>query len=318
MQMWVRHARTATSHLSAKKARNLATNELEFRMKRTVLRSLPYSIKIETSAACHLRCPGCELGSDPARKHTKKMIMSLDLFKHVIDSLSDVLIVVSLSRIGEPLLNPLLNKMIAYCHDRNIGTQFPSSLSVKLSDEQLGRMIASGLDHLIVSIDGTTQEVYQEYRRGGNLGLVLKNVSTLMKVRERLGTSRPRIEFKFIVFEHNKHQLSDAKRLASDMGFDRFIAVLDNDAPAAVATMESVRTSNLCRKQPCFWPWNSMTIAWDGTAYLCCNRPVTMGTVNRSSIRSIWNNERYRSVRSFFRTQEPDKWSQSCLTCMQF
>jgi radical SAM protein with 4Fe4S-binding SPASM domain len=216
------------------------------------------------------------------------------------------------------MLNPELVQMIAYCKERNIGTEFPTTLSVKLTDEQIEQIILSGLDHLIVSIDGTTQEVYEEYRRGASLERVLENVSRLLAARQALSSKVPFIEFKFVLFDHNRHQLEDARDLARRLKFDKFSVVRDTASPVTRHVLKEARLRNLAERRACFWPWSSMVIRWDGTVRSCCTTRVDMGNAFETPIAEIWNSEGYQRLRSFFRTHESDEWSRTCKTCMEF
>lgn len=311
-----RHFRNSIRHATCKKLINVVINEIEFRNKKTVLSSVPYFIKIEPTPNCHLKCPQCQHGKKESKnKENKKMVLSLDNFKKIIDPFADKLFGVSLSHRGEPLLNPFIFQIIAYCHKKNIGTSFPTSFSVKLSHEQIEQIVICGLDHLIVSIDGVTQNIYEKYRRGGNLNLVFENVSALIDAKKRLNSKTPFIEFKFILFQHNHHQLSSAEKISHKMGFDKFTAVLDNSSPSLNDKRNQVKTKKNTEKKPCFWPWNSMVIYWDGTVSSCCARHFNMGNVFESSINSIWNNEMYEKLRSSFTEQKSNEWqfcSQKC------
>jgi radical SAM protein with 4Fe4S-binding SPASM domain len=317
-QMLVRHVHTVRKHATPKRLANLITNEMEFKMKKPVLRSLPYAAKIEASAFCHLKCAWCSFGQGEGGTHTRDMMMPLDRFKQLIDSLSDSLMIASLSRVGEALLHPDITKMIAYCTEKNIGTEFPTTFSVKMDENRIEELVTGGLDHLIVSIDGTTQDVYETYRKGASLDRVLKNVSMLLKTRERLKSKDPLLEFKFIIFDHNRHQLKDAEKLAGDLGFDKFSTVLDNSSQRTMQHMRDVRESHLSKKQACYWLWNTLIVAWDGTVYPCCNREVVMGNVFETDLRALWNNEKFQKMRRFFKTHEIDDDTRVCFRCMQF
>lgn len=301
--------RTSISHSTSKKFSNLVVNETEFKTKKIILSSTPYFIKVESTPNCFLKCPKCYHGKGELKnKDNEKMILTLDNFKKIIDPFADNIFGVNLSHRGEPLLNPYLFQIIAYCHERNIGTIFPTSFSMKLSQEQLEQIVTCGLDHLIVSIDGITQDVYEKYRRGGDLNLVLKNASTLINIKNKLNSKTPFVEFKFILFDHNSHQLKDAEKLSIRMGFDKFTVVLDNSSPDLAKIQNQIKTKKSAKKKPCYWPWNSMVIYWDGTVSPCCGGHYKMGNAFETPINSIWNNERYQELRSSFTEQKSDEW----------
>lgn len=318
LEMAARHFRNVSRHMTRRKLANMIRNEIEFRKKRTVLTSLPYFIKVEPSPFCHLRCPGCEHGRSGSGRYSMEMMLTLEGFKKIVEPLMNAVLGVSLSFRGEPLLNPHITDIIAYCRENNIGTEFPTNLSMKLSRERIEELVLSGLDHMIVSIDGITQEVYEKYRAGGSLELVLKNASSLIDAKRRLKSKLPLIEFKYILFEHNLHQKEEAEKLSGNMGFDKFSVVLDNASEASREAMDLVSSANIDRKKPCYWAWNSMTVTWDGTVCACCKKIIEMGNAFETPVNLIWNNERYQRLRSFFATLTPDEISNACMTCMEF
>ena len=313
-----RHYRNVISHITAKKLVNLAHNEVELRSKKLTLSSLPYFIKIEVSGSCQLRCPGCVLGAAETGRYNPDAMLSLEGLKIIIDQLSDVLMGVNMCLLGEPMLNPDLPALISYCNEKNVGSVFPTNLSVKLSRSDIEDLVSSGLDHMIVSIDGTTQEAYEKYRRGGNLELVLENSSALIAKKKGLRSRRPFMEFKFILFDHNRGQLDEARELSEAMGFDRFSVVWDNASPETAATLKRARSRNLAKRRACFWPWSSVVFRWDGTVWPCCSNRSVMGNIFEQDFAVIWNSESYRRLRRFHRTHEPADVARMCAHCMHF
>ena len=116
-------------------------------------------------------------------------------------------------------LNPEFLAMVRYAANKKIYTA-TSTNGHYLTDENARRTIESGLDRLIISIDGTTQEVYEQYRVGGNLQKVLEGTKRVVEWKKKLQSSTPFIIFQFLVVKPNEHQLEEAKQLAADMGVD--------------------------------------------------------------------------------------------------
>jgi hypothetical protein len=75
-------------------------------------------------------------------------------------------------------------------------------------------MVSSGLSHLILSINGITPEVYESYRRGGNLSLVVSSVRKLVKERHRQRRQNPIIELQFIPNGFSSESLLECQREA--------------------------------------------------------------------------------------------------------
>src|SRR5687767_1639399 len=109
--------------------------------------------------------------------------------------------------------------MVQYASKKAIYTA-TSTNAHYLTDTNAKRTIESGLDRLIISIDGTTQETYQQYRVGGKLEKVIEGAKNIVKWKKELKSKTPFVVFQFLVVKHNEHQIEDVKRLAKEIGVD--------------------------------------------------------------------------------------------------
>ena len=123
---------------------------------------------------------------------------------------------------GEPLLHKRTPEMIAYAKQKDISILLSTNLSIKLTDDYIDRLVLSGLDRMIVSLDGITQESYGKYRRNGNLELVRENLLRLQRAKQRLGTATPKLIWQFLVFRHNEDEIEQARAIYKDWGADDF------------------------------------------------------------------------------------------------
>ena len=313
-----RHARNAIRHNSLKKTLNFIRCQYELSRKKAKVSSLPYFFKVESSASCHLSCPGCQHGmADHSGDYKPHMFMNIDDFKRIVEPVVDYTFGISLSARGEPMLNPQLEDMIAFCSENNIGTEFPTTLSMKLSRERIEDIVAAGLDHMLVAIDGSTQEIYGKYRVGGSLELALENARTFIDVKRKMGKNTPFMEFKFIIFDHNEHQLEAARELSRSMGFDDFCIEVDEWSKSRNEYKEEISKSNIRKRKACYWPWSCLMIYYNGDVNACCTLATSMGNVLETSIPELWNSERYRQLRAFFRDAYDCGWI-PCAKCMEF
>ncbi len=143
------------------------------------------------------------------------------------------------------------------------------------------KQLRSGLDRLIISLDGTSQEVYSQYRIGGDLEKVLAGASNIVKWKKKLNSKTPYVFFQFLVVRPNEHQMVQAKELAQKTGVDgiRFktaqIYDYGNDSEQADTTTFNI---SRYRKKPdgtyesknrlqnhCWRLWHAPVITWDGT-----------------------------------------------------
>jgi MoaA/NifB/PqqE/SkfB family radical SAM enzyme len=187
-RLFKKHFSTFAPYITPKKIYNLALNEYEMRTGKVRLKSLPPFIKVDPTPVCNLRCPGCSQ-SDPEfkRRFDETNHLTIDNIKTIIEPLKDTLLGVSLSLSGEPFTNPNLTEIISYLHKNKISVNFPSNFSSKFSEEQLEKIIQSGLDTIYISLDGISEESYKQYRVGGSFDLVRKNVERLAAMKSAMG-----------------------------------------------------------------------------------------------------------------------------------
>jgi MoaA/NifB/PqqE/SkfB family radical SAM enzyme len=146
-------------------------------------------------------------------------MLQKNFFKETIDQLHKELLYLVFYFQGEPYLNPDFLEMVKYASSKNIYTA-TSTNAHYLTDAAAKRTVESGLDRLIISIDGTTQETYKQYRVGGNLSKVLEGAANIVKWKRELRSNTPFVVFQFLVVRHNEHQIEEVKRLAKETGVD--------------------------------------------------------------------------------------------------
>ncbi len=209
------------SELRLKKLRNLVLNERERLSHTERTTSMPVTGQIDPAFPCNLECPLCL--SEMARRQGYTMpIMKEAELDHILSAYGDYLVRIWLSLWGEPLLNKRLPELIAKCKSREIWVLISSNMSVPLTAASIDALVMSGLDSIILSIDGATQETYQTYRRGGDLALVLGNVRRLVEAKRRLGLRTPHLYWRYLTFPWNRHEIEMARDMAGSLGVDEF------------------------------------------------------------------------------------------------
>ncbi|NBY24894.1 MAG: radical SAM protein [Chitinophagaceae bacterium] len=274
---------------------------------------LPISISFEPTTSCNLRCPECPSGLRSFTRPTG--MLQDDFFRSTIDQLHRELFYLVFYFQGEPYLNPDFLKMVRYAADKKIYTA-TSTNGHYLTDDNARLTIESGLDRLIISIDGTTQEVYEQYRVGGNLQKVLEGTRRVVAWKKKLKSPTPFIIFQFLVVKPNEHQLEDAKKLADEMGVDAIwfktaqVYDFENDPneliPVNAKYSRYKKTStgtqfkgNLTNH--CWRLWHDPVITWDGLVAPCCfdkDASHRLGDLRNQSFESIWRSDSYQSFRN--------------------
>lgn len=274
---------------------------------------LPISISFEPTTSCNLRCPECPSGLRSFTRPTG--MLQDDFFRSTIDQLHRELFYLVFYFQGEPYLNPDFLNMVRYAAAKKIYTA-TSTNGHYLTEDNARRTIESGLDRLIISIDGTTQEVYEQYRVGGNLQKVLEGTRRVVAWKKKLKSRTPFIIFQFLVVKPNEHQLEDAKKLADEMGVDAIwfktaqVYDFENDPneliPVNAKYSRYKKTSSGTQfkgnlTNHCWRLWHDPVITWDGLVAPCCfdkDASHRLGDLRNQSFESIWRSESYQSFRN--------------------
>ncbi|HBL16277.1 MAG: hypothetical protein A2X36_04295 [Elusimicrobia bacterium GWA2_69_24] len=183
----------------------------------TRLRGKPYWLTVDPASFCQLRCPFCPTGA--GRNVRPQAMLRLDHFQRLMGSLGATLIHMDFMNWGEPLLNPDLYAMIAEAKRHHVDTMLSTNLHA-FDEAAAEKLVRSGLDRVIISIDGLTQETYSKYRVGGDYAKVTANLKLLAAKRKELASATPRIEWQFLVFKHNEHEIEQVKETALALGAD--------------------------------------------------------------------------------------------------
>ncbi|MGK2861752.1 MAG: SPASM domain-containing protein [Chitinophagaceae bacterium] len=273
----------------------------------------PVSISFEPTTSCNLRCPECPSGLRSFTRPTG--MLQKDFFRDTMDQLYKDLLYLVFYFQGEPYLNPSFLDMVRYASDKKIYTA-TSTNAHYLSDENAKRTVESGLDRLIISIDGTTQETYQQYRVGGKLEKVIEGARNMVKWKKELKSKTPFIVFQFLVVRHNEHQIEDIKKLGKEIGVDDVwfktaqIYDYENDPNKLIPTIDKFsryrKTKNGTEfkgklSNQCWRLWHDPVITWDGLVAPCCfdkDAQHRLGNLKENSFKEIWKNGEYTRFRT--------------------
>ncbi len=319
-------------YFSWKKLFNVIRVEAQLRLGIRKVWGKPFEWEIDTTNICQLKCPLCHTGLGTI--HRDKGTMHYDLFTKTIDQIKDYCVWLTLYSWGEPFLNRRIHEFVAYAHQRNISTIISTNLNKPLSPEMAENIIKSGLDVMIISMDGVTQDVYEVYRVGGRLDRVLENINLLVQKKQELGYTTPHLEWQFIVMQQNEHQIDDAKQLAGQLGVNSLVfKKVDfphgmNDPKEAERWLprdhpEYHREDPFHKPfqedgQRCWRLWRSAVVNWDGGFAPCCyltDKSEDFGDASVNSVEEIWNNHNYATARGLFKEgYTPEKWV-GCVSC---
>ena len=273
---------------------------------------VPFSISIEPTTACNLRCPECPSGLRSFSRPTGNL--RSDFFRKTIDDLHRDLSFLIFYFQGEPYINPEFLDMVQYASQRGIYT-ITSTNGHFLNEENARKTIESGLDRLIISVDGSTQDVYEQYRKSGKLEVVLQGARNVVKWKKELKSKTPHLIFQFLVVRPNEHQIPEIYKLAEEIGIDEvrlktaqiydyaqgnpLIPQQDQYSRYRKQADGSYRIKNQLLNH-CWKLWHACVITWDGVVVPCCfdkDAKYRMGNLQDQSLREVWQQQPYREFR---------------------
>jgi len=273
----------------------------------------PCSLTVEPLSICNLACPECPTGS---AELTRQMgVIRKDDYYSFIDQTYKNLLNLSLYFQGEPYLHPYFFDLISYAHEHKIYTSC-STNGHFLTELFSKRTIKAGLDRLIISLDGTDENSYREYRKGGNFDTVIQGIHNMVALKKEMKVSNPLIVIQFLVLRTNEHLIGDIKKLAGDLQVDvlELKTARFNDFKKGNPLMPE--NEQYCRykkmpggdyvikkrlKNSCFRMWSSSVITWDGLVVPCCfdkDAANQLGSLNQNSFKEIWSSDKYDLFRN--------------------
>lgn len=272
----------------------------------------PISLSIEPTTACNLRCPECPSGLRSFSRPTGNL--TIGLFKKIIAEQKKTLLYCNFYFQGEPFIHPQLIQMVKLASEHKIFTSTSTNAHF-ITSKNAKEIIKSGINRIIISIDGTTQEVYEQYRKSGELAKVIEGTKALVSAKKELGFG-PQLVFQFLIVKPNQHQVNSVQLLANELGVDKVVYKTAQlyDYKHGNQLMPTKEKYSRYKKlkdgtfilknkllNQCWRLWSSAVITWDGKVVPCCfdkDAKHEMGNIQTQHFKDIWQNKAYQRFRS--------------------
>jgi MoaA/NifB/PqqE/SkfB family radical SAM enzyme len=325
-RLWRVYGRSVVRYTTARKVLNALKTEWAYRRRIADVRSYPYILFLEPLYYCNLDCPFCDRQVFPDARKGREAAgkLSLDLFDRILDEMGDYLFQCQIFGQGEPMLDWARTRaIIEKCHRRRIFTLLSTNCTL-ITPKSADELVTCGLDHLVCAIDGISQESYAKYRVGGNVEQALAGMRHVVEARRR-HRSGTEIEWQFLVYKDNLHELPRARKLAADLGvFLRTSPMrgmeFDDDLqrewlPDASSTDGApyqagrITDGQTIYPWPCYFLWRSLVLNSNARVARCLvyQNVAEYGSLNDSSVHALYNHPSAQRARQLFsRKPVPD------------
>ncbi len=276
----------------------------------------PVVAQVEPTSLCNLKCPLCPAGNGSLTRVQERM--TFEDFKIMWDKIPDSVRMLMLWNQGEPFIIKDLTRIIRYAKKRDVYVVTSTNGHYFRKEKMVRDTVESGIDEVIVSLDGADQEVYEKYRRGGRLEWVFDGIRRLARIKHEMQSRTPLIHLQFILMRQNMHQRKDMIEIGRRLGADRLsfktVQVTDYEGGADFLpddpeiTRYAGRTDSgkyITRKRKffpdeCLRLWYSIVINSDGRVSPCCfdkDGDYALGNLIDEDFESLWRGENYQDFR---------------------
>ncbi|MBO4250171.1 MAG: radical SAM protein [Paludibacteraceae bacterium] len=285
---------------------------------------MPLFVSVEPAAVCQLRCPECPVGirSRQTSPVSRQMLMSREVWERVLREVKEKAWVIQFYFQGEPLLNRDLPRMIEEAHQEGLYT-IVSTNAQAITPELAEELVRAGLNRIIVSMDGLSEESYQAYRVGGSLEQCKNALRYLHEAKLKIKNYELKIELQCLRLRTNEHEWEHFRREYKRLGADRLVfktaQLYDyrNGHPLMPTNPRYSRylrgKDGLYHRRPlskgCWRAWSGAVVTTEGDVLPCCydkSHAHAYGNIKESSLAELFAGDRARAFRQSALHEQPN------------
>lgn len=259
-----------------------------------IVDSFPPQLQLEPTSICNYRCTFCfQTNTEWSSAESGDMgKMTLDLFRQAVDEAEGRVEALNIASRGEPLLHPLIGKMLAYVAGKFVAFKLNTN-GWFLNEATAHALLACDLMTLVISADAASEPAYSQLRVGGKLERVLKNVRTFRKLRDtQYPKSRLLLRVSGVKVEGTPG-LDEMKKLWGELA--------DQVCFTAYNAWENVYAKEVNDiEDACTDLWRRMFVWWNGCVN-CCDvdyrSNLSVGRFPDTGLSELWTGAGYTRLR---------------------
>jgi MoaA/NifB/PqqE/SkfB family radical SAM enzyme len=181
------------------------------------------SVHLENTQKCQASCPMCDRNQNGGalNPHIDLSELTLEDCKQIFEPefIAQLNVMYMCGNLGDPIVAKETLEVFEYFRQHNPNMWLSMNTNAGARDEAWWEDLAKTIGRkgaVIFSVDGL-EDTNHLYRQG----VVWENVERSMRAFTQAGG---RARWDFLIFEHNQHQVDEAKALSEQLGFERFVA----------------------------------------------------------------------------------------------
>lgn len=286
---------------------------------------------IDICTRCQLKCVSCSTSKGLIRNgFIKEGYMYFKDFKYIIEN-NPYIKTIELSNWGEIFLNPEIHDILKYSFEHEINLYCANGSNFNhVPDKILEDLVKYKFRCLNLSIDGASQETYEQYRIHGSYYKVIENIRRLNYYKTIYNSEYPKLSWQFIIFGHNEHEINKVKELCNElhmifnpkMNHSEFSPIkntekVKNDAGIDYASRKEYKEKMKTEyKHPCYQCLHSPQINWNGEVLGCCvNKWKGLGNIKDMNLLQIVQSKTYQFMIDVLCGREKANDSIPCYFC---
>jgi len=254
----------------------------------------PFTLFIEPTNHCNLACDFC-----PQKSQERTLgFMESAVFEALIqDAKNSEVKKANLFFLGESLMHRQIFTMISRTGEVGIQSRLNTNASF-LNEDKAEQLLDAGLDLLTISFEGVNKEVYENLRVKGNYEVTLKNIETILELKQTR-RAKTQITIEIIELPETLPYMKAFERQMRDLGADQVHRKVYRNWVGYLKAQKNISLED--GYSVCSYPWRSMAVLWDGTFVPCCvdyDGKLPLGSY-QDGIMAAWNSKTMQDLRQY-------------------
>jgi len=292
--------------------------------RKAIIPPMPSAVSIEAVNYCNLQCKECATGQ--AMHSRQAQAISVDLAKNILENAKTHAFIFQFYWQGEPFLHSQWFQICRYAVQKNYFVML-STHAQSMSELLASDIVKSGLQQLIISLDGFDQESYEAYRVGGSFTKTIEAIQQLQTAKQLNKSITPIITVQCLVTAANEHKLDLIKSIAVKAGADEVVfksmqiyknpmLLPKNSKYNRYKRSNGKLTLKRTHRWDCYRIFNTLLVDSSGNVYPCCydkDGEYLLGNTSTKDLKDIWQSSKYQEFRIKVLTKQNQP--KMCLNC---